>query len=70
MEQVLVSGVTGDRNQAKVTVVGVPDHPGIAATLFCSIADAAINVDMIIQNVSQDSDGYFLYRAEPIFLEV
>ena len=55
MEQVLVSGVTGDRNQAKVTVVGVPDHPGIAATLFCSIADAAINVDMIIQNVSQDS---------------
>jgi aspartate kinase len=55
MEQVLVSGVTGDRNQAKVTVVGVPDQPGIAATLFCSIADAAINVDMIIQNVSQDS---------------
>ncbi|WNM60560.1 aspartate kinase [Candidatus Nitrospira neomarina] len=55
MEEVLVSGVTGDRNQAKVTVVGVPDHPGIAATLFCSIADAAINVDMIIQNVSQDS---------------
>ena len=54
MEQVLVSGVTGDRNQAKVTVVGVPDQPGIAATLFCSIADAAINVDMIIQNVGRD----------------
>jgi len=55
MEQVLVSGITGDRNQAKVTVVGVPDQPGIAATLFSSIADASINVDMIIQNVSQDS---------------
>lgn len=55
MEQVLVSGVTGDRNQAKVTVVGVPDQPGIAAKLFGQIADASINVDMIIQNVSQDS---------------
>ena len=55
MEQVLVSGITGDRNQAKVTVVGVPDQPGIAAKLFGSIAEAAINVDMIIQNVGQES---------------
>jgi aspartate kinase len=55
MEQVLVSGVTGDRNQAKVTVVGVPDQPGIAAGLFGQIAESSINVDMIIQNVSQDS---------------
>jgi aspartate kinase len=55
MEQVLVSGVTGDRNQAKVTVVGVPDQPGIAGKLFSSIAEASINVDMIIQNVSQDA---------------
>ena len=55
MEQVLVSGVTGDCNQAKVTVVGVPDQPGIAAKLFGSIAESAINVDMIIQNVSQES---------------
>ena len=55
MEQVLVSGVTGDRNQAKVTVVGVPDQPGIAGNLFGRIAEASINVDMIIQNVSQDS---------------
>ncbi len=55
MEQVLVSGVTGDRNQAKVTVVGVPDQPGIAAKIFVAIAEAEINVDMIIQNVSQDS---------------
>jgi aspartate kinase len=55
MERVSVSGVTGDRNQAKITVVGVPDSPGIAARLFGAVADAAIIVDMIIQNVSQDS---------------
>lgn len=55
MERVLVSGVTGDRNQAKLTVVGVPDSPGIAARLFGPVAEAAINVDMIIQNISQES---------------
>jgi aspartate kinase len=55
MEQVLVSGVAGDGNQAKITVVGVPDRPGIAATIFVAIAESAVNVDMIIQNVSQDS---------------
>jgi len=54
MEQVLVSGVTGDKNQAKVTVIGVPDQPGIAAKIFVAIAESAVNVDMIIQNVSQD----------------
>jgi aspartate kinase len=55
MEQVLVSGVTGDRNQAKVTVIGVPDQPGIAAKIFVAIAESGINVDMIIQNVSHES---------------
>jgi len=55
MEQVTVSGVTGDRNQAKVTIVGVPDRPGIAARIFGPIAEANIIVDMIIQNVSQAS---------------
>ncbi len=55
MERVAVSGVTGDRNQAKITIVGVPDRPGIAAGLFGPVADANIIVDMIIQNVSQDS---------------
>ncbi len=54
MEAVLVSGVTYDRNQAKITVMGVPDRPGVAKALFTPIAEAAINVDMIIQNVSQD----------------
>ncbi len=55
MEQVLVSGVTGDRNQAKITVIGVPDQPGIAARIFVAIAEFGINVDMIIQNVSHES---------------
>jgi aspartate kinase len=55
MERVAVSGVTGDRNQAKLTVVGVPDRPGVAARIFGPVAEANVNVDMIIQNVSQAS---------------
>ena len=55
MEAVAVSGVTGDRNQAKITVVGVPDKPGIAAALLGPVAKANILVDMIIQNVSHAS---------------
>ena len=55
MERMTVSGVTGDRNQAKITIVGVPDRPGIAARIFGPIAEANIIVDMIIQNVSQAS---------------
>ncbi len=53
MEAAVVAGVTGDRNQAKITIVGVPDKPGIAAQIFGSVAEAQINVDMIIQNISQ-----------------
>jgi aspartate kinase len=55
MEGVMVSGVTGDRNQAKLTIIGVPDRPGIAAQIFGAVAEANIVVDMIIQNVSQAS---------------
>jgi aspartate kinase len=53
MEAAAVAGVTGDRNQAKITIVGVPDKPGIAARIFGIVAEAHINVDMIIQNISQ-----------------
>jgi len=53
MEQVMVSGVTGDRNQAKITFIGVPDHPGVASRIFGPIGAANILVDMIIQNVGQ-----------------
>ncbi|MEC4890572.1 MAG: aspartate kinase [Nitrospira sp.] len=55
MEAVAVAGVTGDRNQAKITIVGVPDKPGIAARIFGPVAQAHVNVDMIIQNMGQDS---------------
>lgn len=53
MEAVAISGVTGDRNQAKITIVGVPDRPGIAAKILGPVAESQINVDMIIQNMSQ-----------------
>jgi aspartate kinase len=52
MEDVVIRGVTLDKNQAKVTIVGVPDKPGVAARTFKALADANINVDMIVQNVS------------------
>jgi len=55
MEKIVVSGVASDKNQARITIMGVPDRPGIAATLFDAIADANIVVDMIVQNISSDS---------------
>jgi aspartate kinase len=55
MEEVEVSGVTYDKNQAKITLVGVPDRPGIAAKIFGPVGEARIVVDMIIQNVSQEN---------------
>lgn len=55
MERDAVSGVTYDRHQAKVTLIGVPDTPGIAARIFEPVAAADIIVDMIIQNVGQDA---------------
>ena len=54
MEQPIISGVTHDTSEAKVTIFHVPDRPGIAATLFRALADEAVNVDMIEQNVSTD----------------
>ena len=52
MEQPIVSAVVSDQSQAKLTVAGVPDHPGVAARLFRALADKLINLDMIEQNVS------------------
>jgi aspartate kinase len=54
MEQVIVAGVTYNKNEAKVTVDGVPDRPGVASRLFSALADANIVIDMIVQNVSHD----------------
>ena len=52
MEEAIVSAITDDTSEAKITVAGVPDRPGIAATLFRELANAGINVDMIVQNTS------------------
>lgn len=56
MEDIVISGVTYDKNQAKITIMQVPDRPGIAARLFSAIGDQGIVVDMIVQNVS--TEGY------------
>jgi aspartate kinase len=60
VEQALITGVAHDRSEAKITIVGVPDEPGAAARIFETIADAEINIDMIVQNVSTvttDAEG-------------
>ncbi|MFF8729028.1 aspartate kinase [Streptomyces sp. NPDC015171] len=57
VEQAIISGVAHDTSEAKVTVVGVPDKPGEAAAIFRTIADAEINIDMVVQNVSAASTG-------------
>jgi len=54
VEAPLVSGVAYDKNEAKITVVGIPDRPGIASKLFTPISEANINVDMIVQNISAE----------------
>lgn len=53
MERAAITGVTYNRDEAKVTIQGIPDHPGIAANVFGPVADAGINVDVIVQNVSE-----------------
>ena len=55
MEGVVVRGVSLDKNQAKVTLIGIPDKPGMAARVFKALGDATVNVDMIVQNVSHGS---------------
>jgi aspartate kinase len=57
VEQAIISGVAHDTSEAKVTVVGVPDKPGEAAAIFRTIADAEINIDMVVQNVSAAATG-------------
>jgi aspartate kinase len=57
MEQAIISGIAHDMSEAKITIVGVPDRTGVAARIFQAIADADINIDMIVQNVSAASTG-------------
>ena len=53
LEKAIISGVTHDTSEAKVTILGVPDRPGIAAKVFRALADVGVNVDMIVQNISE-----------------
>lgn len=57
MEQAIISGIAHDKSEAKITIVGVPDRTGVAARIFQSVADADINIDMIVQNVSAAATG-------------
>ena len=74
MEQPIVSGIAHDVSEAKITVRGIPDRPGVAAALFTALADAGISVDIIVQNVSSGGVADisftvprdFLHRAVPI----
>ena len=67
MEAVLVSGIVLDKNQARVTLRGVADRPGIAADIFTKLAEENINVDMIIQNMGTDGStnlGFTVPQSE------
>ena len=57
MEQAIISGIAHDKSEAKITIVGVPDRTGVAARIFQAIADADINIDRIVQNVSAAATG-------------
>jgi aspartate kinase len=57
MEHAIITGVSHDRSEAKITVVDVPDQPGKAAEIFQAVANAGINIDMIVQNVSVAGTG-------------
>ena len=74
MERAIISGIAHDTSEAKVTILGVPDQPGIAARVFRPLAQAEVNVDMIVQNASSDgrTDIFFtlpkdeLTRIQPV----
>ena len=63
MEAALISGVTLNRDEAKLTVLGVPDRPGIASAILGPVADANIEVDMIVQNVAADGSADFTFTV-------
>lgn len=69
MEEVVIRGVTHDKNQAKITIYGVPDVPGTAYKIFDKIGSAEINVDMIVQSVSRDGKATISFTVSKTDLE-
>ena len=63
MEQAIISGIAFNRDEAKITVVGVPDHPGIAYQILGPVADANIDIDMIVQNVGHTNTTDFTFTV-------
>lgn len=63
MEQPVISGIAFNRDEAKLTILGVPDHPGVASKILGPIADANIEVDMIVQNVAADDTTDFTFTV-------
>jgi len=70
MEKVLVSGIALDKNQARVSIFGVEDRPGISAEIFSKLADQHINVDMIVQNVGKDNKANLTFTVPQTDLEL
>jgi aspartate kinase len=78
LEQAIVSGIAHDTSEAKVTIIGVPDHPGVAGRVFRPLADAGINIDMIVQNTAAEGHTDISFtlpkedvaRAEPILKDL
>ena len=69
MEQPLISGITYNRDEAKITVRGVPDRPGIAYSILGPVSDAHVNVDMIVQNIGEDGLTDFTFTIQAVDLE-
>jgi aspartate kinase len=63
MEQAIISGVAADDTEAKITILSVPDRPGVAAAIFRAVAEEGVNVDMIVQNVSHDQKADISFTA-------
>jgi len=63
MEQPLISGIAYSKDEAKLTIVGVPDEPGVASKILAPVSDAHINVDMIVQNIGDDGTTDFTFTV-------
>jgi len=63
MEQAVISGIAFNRDEAKLTILGVPDQPGIAARIISPVAGAGIEIDMIVQNIAEDSSTDFTFTV-------